>query len=145
VAELDVVEGYVGKDLHAFLSDEVDTLADQVSRLDEPVHAAVHGDPRHERWLLGHDRLWLLGWEHLSVGDAVVDDAVLRHDALGTDPRHWPATAAHVLARRALMLGAVVDVAAGWVADGDPVVRRGKEAAYLAGLESYRAESWGAV
>jgi hypothetical protein len=43
------------------------------------------------------------------------------------------------------MLDAVVDVAADWVEagllrDGDPLVRRQKEAAYLAGLEGYRDE-----
>jgi hypothetical protein len=42
------------------------------------------------------------------------------------------------------MLDAVVDVAADWVEaglknGGDPLVRRRKEAAYLAGLEAYRA------
>ena len=37
------------------------------------------------------------------------------------------------------MLDAVVDVAADWVENTDPLVRRRKEAAYLAGLEAYRA------
>jgi hypothetical protein len=42
------------------------------------------------------------------------------------------------VARRALMLDAVIDVAADWVENTDPVVRRRKEAAYLAALEAYR-------
>jgi fructosamine-3-kinase len=142
VADLDVIEGYVGKDLHAYLSDEVDALAELVDRLDQPVHAAVHGDPWHENWLVAPDRLWLLDWEDLAIGDPVVDEAILRHDALGPDPRRWPEEPAPRAARRALMLDAVVDVAADWVESTDPVVRRRKESAYVAGLEAYRAEPW---
>jgi fructosamine-3-kinase len=138
VADLDVIEGYVAKDLHAYLADEVDDLAGQVDTLDEPVHAAVHGDPWHENFLVAPDRLWLLDWEDLSVGDPVVDDAILRHDAVGTDPHHWPDGPSDVVARRALMLDVVIDVAADWVENTDQRVRRQKEAAYLAGLEAYR-------
>jgi hypothetical protein len=138
VADLDVIEGYVGKDLHAYLADEVDALGVLVDALDAPAHAAVHGDPWHENFLVAPDRLWLLDWEDLSIGDPIVDDAILRHDALGTDPHHWPDTAAYAVARRALMLDAVVDVAADWVENANPLVRRQKEAAYLAGLEAYR-------
>ena len=140
VADLDIIEGYVAKDLHAYLADEVEALGILVDELDEPVHAAVHGDPWHENWLVAPDRLWLLDWEDLSVGDPVVDDAILRHDALGTDPQHWPHTRAHAVARRALLLDAAVDVAADWVENTDPVVRALKESAYLAGVEAYRAE-----
>ena len=139
-ADLDVIEGYVAKDSHAFLVDEVDALGALVDTLDGDVHAAVHGDPWHENVLVAPDRLWLLDWEDLAVGDPVVDDAILRHDALGSDLHHWPDTAADRVARRALMLDAVIDVAADWVENTDPVVRRGKEAAYLAGLECYRNE-----
>jgi hypothetical protein len=142
VADLDVIEGYVAKDLHSYLSDEVQDLAGLVDALDTPAGAAVHGDPWHENFLIGPDRLWLLDWEDLSVGDPMVDDAILLHDALGTDPHHWPDEAVHTIARRALMLDAVVDVAADWVENTNPLVRRRKEAAYLAGLEAYRAESW---
>jgi hypothetical protein len=143
VADLDIIEGYVGKDLHAYLADEVDALADLADALDAPAHAAVHGDPWHENFLVAPDRLWLLDWEDLSVGDPAVDDAILRHDAIGTDPHHWPDEPVHALARRALMLDVVIDVAADWVeaellTGGDPLVRRQKEAAYLAGLEVYR-------
>ncbi len=138
-ADLDVIEGYVGKDLHAYLCDEVDELGVQVDALTAVARSAVHGDPWHENVLVAPDRLWLLDWEDLALGDPVVDDAILRHDALGTDPHHWPDTAAYAVARRALMLDAVVDVAADWVENTDPLVRRRKEAAYLAGLEAYRA------
>ncbi len=141
-ADLDVIEGYVGRDLHAYLAEEVDALGLLIDTLDAPVHAAVHGDPWHENVLVAPDRLWLLDWEDLSVGDPVVDDAILLHDALGTDPHHWPDTAAYAVARRALMLDAVVDVAADWVENTNPLVRRRKEAAYLAELEAYLAESW---
>jgi hypothetical protein len=137
-ADLDVIEGYVAKDLHAYLAEEVDTLGALVAGLDSPARAAVHGDPWHENVLVAADRLWLLDWEDLAVGDPVVDDAILRHDALGTDLRHWPDGPAYAVARQALMLDAVVDVAADWVEHGDPAVRRRKEAAYLAGLEAYR-------
>ncbi len=139
-ADLEVVEGYVAKDAHAYLTDEVEALGALVDGLDRPVHSPVHGDPWHENWLVAPDRLWLLDWEDLAVGDPVVDDAILRHDALGTDPHHWPDEPAYAVARRALMLDAAVDVAADWVENTDPLVRRGKESAYRAGLEAYRAE-----
>jgi fructosamine-3-kinase len=139
-ADLDVIEGYVGKDVHAYLADEVDQLGTLVDTLTDEVHASVHGDPWHENWLAAPDRLWLLDWEDLTVGDPVVDDAVLRHDALGTDRHHWPDEPAYAVARRALMLDAAVDTAADWVEHTDPLVRRRKEAAYLAGLEAYRDE-----
>ena len=130
----------MAKDLHAYLTEEVEVLSALVDGLDEEVHAAVHGDPWHENVLLAPDRLWLLDWEDLAVGDPVVDDSILRHDAVGSDLHHWPDDPAYVVARRALMLDAVVDVAADWVENTDPVVRRRKEAAYLAGLEAYRDE-----
>jgi hypothetical protein len=140
VADLDVIEGYVAKDLHAFLADEVEALGGLVDGIDGPVDAPVHGDPWHESFLVAPERLWLLDWETLAVGDPVVDDAILLHDALGTDPHHWPDQPAYDVARRALMLDAVVDGAADWVENIDPLVRRQKEAAYRAGLEAYRDE-----
>jgi aminoglycoside phosphotransferase (APT) family kinase protein len=147
VADLDVIEGYVAKDLHAHLSDEVDELGALVDTLDAPARSAVHGDPWHENFLLAPGRLWLLDWEDLAIGDPALDDAILRHDAVGTDPHHWPEDPVHAVARRALMLDSVIDVAADWVearvlTGGDPLVRQRKEAAYLAGLEAYRTESW---
>jgi aminoglycoside phosphotransferase (APT) family kinase protein len=140
VADLDIVEGYLAKDLHAYLADEVEALGLQVDGLEEPVRSAVHGDPWHENWLHGPDRLWLLDWEELTVGDPVVDDAILRHDALGSDHHHWPDEPRYAVARRALMLDAVIDGAADWVENTAPVLRRRKEAAYVAGLEAYRDE-----
>jgi hypothetical protein len=137
-ADLDVIEGYVAKDVHAYLCGEVDALGEVVDALDEPVHAAVHGDPWHENLLLAPDRLWLLDWEDLAVGDPTVDDAILRYDAVGSDRQHWPDSPRDLAARRALMLDAVIDVAADWVEQTDLAVRRSKEAAYLAGLEAYR-------
>ncbi|HEX5087424.1 MAG TPA: phosphotransferase [Nocardioides sp.] len=136
--DLDVVEGYLTKDLHAYLEDQVGQLAALVDTLDDEVHVAVHGDPWHENFLIGPERVWLLDWEDLAVGDPVVDHAILRHDAC-SDPRHWPDEPAYAVARRALMLDEVVDVAADWVENTDPLVRRQKEAAYLAGLEAYRS------
>ena len=147
VADLDIIEGYVDRDLHAYLADEVEALGAQIAELDGPVDSPVHGDPWHENFLVTPDRLWLLDWEDLAVGDPALDDAILRRDALGTDPHHWPDDPVSVVARRALMLDSVVDVAAdcveaGLLASGDPLVRRQKETAYRAGLAFYRAESW---
>jgi len=139
-AHLDIVKGYLAKDLHAYLCDEVEALGALVDGLDAAVSSPVHGDPWHENWLLAPDRLWLLDWEDLTVGDPVVDDAVLRHDALGSDHHHWPDEPRYAVARQALMLDAVIDGAADWVEGSDPVVRRRKESAYRAGLEAYRAE-----
>jgi aminoglycoside phosphotransferase (APT) family kinase protein len=137
--DLDVIEGYVAKDLHAYLADQVDLLGALVDTLDDEVHSAVHGDPWHENVLLAPERMWLIDWEDLTIGDPVLDDAILRHDALGTDPHVWPDTPAATVARRALMLDGVVDNAADWIENADPLVRRQKEAAYLAELETYRA------
>ncbi len=147
VADLDIIEGYVAKDLHAYLADEVEALGALIEELDGAVDAPVHGDPWHENFLVAPERLWLLDWEDLAVGDPAVDDAILRRDALGTDPRLWPGDPVSQVARRALMLDSVVDIAADWVeaallTGGDPLVHRQKEAAYLAGLEFYRSESW---
>ena len=138
-ADLDVIEGYIAKDLHAYLTDQVDALGDLIDDLDDEVHSAVHGDPWHENLLLAPDRMWLLDWEDLTVGDPVLDDAILRHDALGTDPHLWPDTPSDRVALRALMFDGVVDSAADWIENTDPLVRRQKEAAYLAELETYRA------
>jgi fructosamine-3-kinase len=137
--DLDVIEGYVAKDLHAYLADQVDVLGALVDTLDDEVQSAVHGDPWHENVLLAPERMWLLDWEDLTIGDPVLDDAILLHDALGTDPHVWPDTPAATVARRALMLDGVVDNAADWIENTDPLVRRQKEAAYLAELETYRA------
>ena len=128
-------------------ADEVEALGALIEELDGAVDAPVHGDPWHENFLVAPERLWLLDWEDLAVGDPAVDDAILRRDALGTDPRHWPGDPVSQVARRALMLDSVVDIAADWVeaallTGGDPLVHRQKEAAYLAGLEFYRSESW---
>ena len=138
-ADLDVIEGYVGRDVHAYLSRR-STRSASWSTLSTTPHMPPSMATRwHENFLVAPERLWLLDWEDLSVGDPVVDDAILLHDALGTDPHHWPDTAAYAVARRALMLDAVVDVAADWVENTNPIVRGHKEAAYLAGLEAYRS------
>ena len=39
VADLDIIEGYVAKDLHAYLADEVEALGILIDELDGPVHA----------------------------------------------------------------------------------------------------------
>jgi hypothetical protein len=139
-ADLEIIEGYVAKDVHAYLAEQVELLGGLVDELTEEVWSAVHGDPWHENFLIAPDRLWLLDWEALALGDPVLDDAILLHDALGSDPRHWPEEPAYAVARRAVLLDAVVDVAADWVENADPLVRRAKEAAYRAGLEAYRTE-----
>ena len=148
-ADLAVVEGYVAPDVHAWMVDEVDVLADLVAgpAFAEPVRAPVHGDPWHENLLLGPDRFWLLDWEDLTVGDPVVDDAILLADACGPEVAAWhgrrpardPDEADRLeVACRALMLDAVVDVAADWVENHDPVVRQAKERGWQAALEAYR-------
>jgi aminoglycoside phosphotransferase (APT) family kinase protein len=140
VADLAVTEGYLDRDVHLWLTDEVEALAGLIAgpAFDRPVHAAVHGDPWHENLLLGEDRFWLLDWEDLAVGDPVVDEAIVHMDAHGPDAG-WPDTERHGVARRALFLDAVIDVAADWVEATDPVVRATKERGWRAGLEGYRA------
>lgn len=140
VADLALTEGYVDRDVHLWLTDEVEALAGLLTgpAFDQPVHSAVHGDPWHENLLLGEDRFWLLDWEDLAVGDPVVDEAIVHMDAHGPDAG-WPDTERHRVARRALFLDAVVDVAADWVETADPVVRETKERGWRAGLEAYRA------
>ncbi len=148
-ADLAVVEGYVAPDVHAWLTGEVDALADLVAgpAFAEPVRAPVHGDPWHENLLLAPDRFWLLDWEALALGDPVVDDAILLSDAFGPEAAAWhdrrPALDPHEAVRlevacRALMLDAVVDVAADWVENHDPVARQAEERGWRAALEAYR-------
>jgi aminoglycoside phosphotransferase (APT) family kinase protein len=140
VADLAITEGYVDRDEHLWLTEEVEALTALIAgpAFDEPVHSAVHGDPWHENLLLGEDRFWLLDWEDLAVGDPVVDEAIVHLDAYGHDTE-WPDTERHRVARRALFLDAVIDVAADWVETADPVVRDVKDRAWRTGLEAYRA------
>ncbi len=138
-ADLDIIAGHVAPEVREYLTSEVHVLSGLVDSLDQEVHAAMHGDPWHENVLLGPDRVWLLDWEELSVGDPVIDDAILLMDARGANSADWPAGARHDVARRALMLDAAVDGAADWVENSDPVIRATKRKAYLEGLAGYRA------
>ena len=135
--DLRIIAGHVAPDVHAYLATEVEVLSGLVDSLEDRVHVAIHGDPWHENVLLASDRVWLLDWEDLSVGDPVIDDAILRMDVLGSDD--WPAGARFDIARRALLLDAALDGAADWVENSDPAIRAGKERAYLEGLAAYRA------
>ena len=120
VADLDIIEGYVGKDRARLPRRRGRGARRPGRRSRRPVALPRSTATRGTRtsWS-SPDRLWLLDWEDLSVGDPVVDDAILLHDALGTDPHHWPDDPAYAVARRALMLDAVVDVAADWVENTD--------------------------
>jgi Ser/Thr protein kinase RdoA (MazF antagonist) len=136
-ADLSIIAGHVAPDVHAFLTAEVEHLSGLVDSLDEQVHSVMHGDPHHENVMFGPGRVWLLDWEDLCVGDAVVDDAILLMDAHGA-AAPWPVGRRYDIARRALMLDAAVDVAADWVQNSDPAVRRSKLRAHLEGLAAYR-------
>lgn len=138
--DLEVIDGCVSAGLWTFLAEEVETLGAAIDGLEGLANAPVHGDPWWENFLLAPDRLWLLDWDGLAIGDPIVDMAILRHSTLGTDQRYWPRTPADQIARRALMLDAVVDGAADWVENSDPQVRRQKEIEYLSGLDAYRRE-----
>lgn len=140
VGDLEIIEPEIDTKLYRYLADQVRAFEELVDELDTVVHSAVHGDPWHENVLIAPDRLWLLDWEDLALGDPAVDRAILRHDCFGADARHWPATPADKVARRALLLDAVVDVAADGVENTDPAIRTRKEAEFLAGLAAYRAE-----
>lgn len=142
-ADLDVVEGFLARDEHVFLADEVAALVDALAApaFDVEVHAAVHGDPWHENVLLrpGHDPgLWLLDWEDLAVGDPVVDEAIALAEAHGPHGDGWPDGERYDVASHCLVLDGIVDVAADWVEATDPVVRAAKEAAYRSALAAYR-------
>jgi len=138
-ADLQIIARDVAPDVHEYLTAEVEVLAGLVDTLDERVHVAMHGDPWHENVLLGPEQVWLLDWEELSVGDPVIDDAILLMDARGARAEDWPVGARYDIARRALMLDAAVDGAADWVQNSDPAIRARKEKAYLDGLDAYRA------
>ncbi len=138
-ADLHIIAGYVAPDVHEYLTAEVEVLTGLVDSLDERVHVAMHGDPWHENVLFGPERVWLLDWEELSVGDPVVDDAILLMDARGASAPAWPSGQRFEVARRALLLDAAVDSAADWVQNSDPAIRASKEEAYLHGLEAYRS------
>lgn len=136
--DLEIIEPEIDKAVYDYLRDEVRAFAAVVETLDRTVHAAVHGDPWHENFLVGEDRLWLLDWEDLAIGDPAIDRAILRKECVGTDSRHWQGEV-DTVALRALMLDAVVDVAADRAENTDPQIRALKQTEYLAGLNAYRA------
>ncbi len=137
-ADLDIIATHVTPDVHEFLMSEVQVLSGLVDSLESEVHGAMHGDPWHENVLLGPERVWLLDWEKLSVGDPVIDNAILLMDTRGAGA-DWPAGERWDVARRALMLNVAVDGAADWVENADPAIRTTKKRAYLEGLADYRA------
>lgn len=152
-ADLAIIDGHVGADLHRWLVSEVQQVREQllVEAFDQPVHAPLHADPWHENILLEPDRLWLLDWEDLCVGDPVVDDAIAIFDMHGAEPDRWhdarPPANEHeaqrfTLARRILSLDTIIDGAADWVENHDPTVKRLKESAYRQALDQYRATRW---
>jgi phosphotransferase family enzyme len=138
-ADLRIIAGHVAPDVYEYLTAEVEGLTRLVDSLDEEVHVAMHGDPWHENVLLEPERVWLLDWETLSVGDPVIDDAILLMDACGARGTGWPTGARYDVARRALLLDAAVDGIADWVENSDPAIRARKEKAYRDGLDSYQA------
>ncbi len=147
--DLQIIEGHVDADLHAWLTNEVNRACAALdgAPFRELVRSPIHADPWHENVLVAPPRLWLLDWEDLQVGDPVVDDAIALHDLYGADVGQWlslrpgytPAQR-HRLAVAAwfLALDEVVDGAADWVEADDPAVRRDKESAYLHALDEYR-------
>lgn len=137
--DLRIIVDHVTPDVHEYLRAEVQALADLVEGLDEVVHAAMHGDPWHENLLLERDRIWLLDWEDLRVGDPVVDHAILVMDTRGPAAELWPHGRRYDVARRALLLDAAVDTAADWVQSANPATRAWKERAFRQGLAAYRA------
>jgi fructosamine-3-kinase len=139
-ADLRIIAGHVAPDVYDYLAAEVEVLAALVDGLDLPVHHAIHGDPWHENVLLGSQRVWLLDWESIAVGDPVVDRAILLMDACGPQRAAWPTDQRHQLARRALLLDAAVDGAADWVQSSEPETRLAKEVAFHDGLAAYRAD-----
>jgi Ser/Thr protein kinase RdoA (MazF antagonist) len=138
-ADLNIIAGHVAPATHDYLAAEVEAFARLVDSLDLQVSSAIHGDPWHENVLAGADRVWLLDWEHICVGDPVVDEAILLMHTHGPHPAAWPWGARYQIARRALMLDAAVDSAADWVQSADPDIRELKEQQYLEGLAAYRA------
>jgi hypothetical protein len=138
-ADLRIIAGHVAPDDYDYLVAEVEVLSSLVDSLDLRIHHPTHGDPWHENVLLGPERIWLLDWEDLAVGDPVVDHAILLMDTRGADPGGWPTGRRYDVARRALMLDAAVDGAADWVQNSDPEIRAAKKTAYLDGLAAYRA------
>jgi fructosamine-3-kinase len=147
-ADLAIVDGHLSGELHRWLVAEVDRIRDQlrVDAFDRPVHAALHADPWHENILLEPDRLWLLDWEDLSVGDPVVDDSIALFDSYGAELDLWwaarPPADDHealrfTLAQRMLRLDQVIDGAADWVENDNPAIRQQKYSAYRAALARY--------
>jgi fructosamine-3-kinase len=138
LADLDIIAGHVAPATHDYLAAEVEAFASVVDSLDSHVTSAMHGDPWHENVLMGSERVWLIDWEDISVGDPVIDQAILLMDTQGPHPAAWPSDERYQVARRALMLDAAVDSAADWVENSDPGIREVKEKRYLDGLAAYR-------
>lgn len=116
------------------------------------VRAPMHGDLWAGNVLVAPDRFWILDWDDLTIGDPVVDDAVLLFNVHGADVDTWgsdrPSQGAaerqrFVLSARAQLLDRVIDTLADWVElpASTPAVdkiRTGKESEHRAALAEYR-------
>jgi fructosamine-3-kinase len=140
-ADLDIIAGHVAPNAHDYLAAEVEAFAGVVDSLGSHVTSAIHSDPWHENVLVGPERVWLIDWDDISIGDPVIDHAILLMDTYGPQPAAWPSDERYQVARRALMLDAAVDSAADWVENSDPRIREVKEKQYLDGLAAYRDDA----
>lgn len=141
--DLALVDGQVENATWDEMAAELATLERLIDdpAFDATTSAPTHRDPWHENVLVGPDRIWLLDWEDLAVGDPVVDHAILRVDLLGPDA---PAPKGvdvdrYAVAVRAVLLDAVIDTAADIVEQPGTDVARRKDRAWRAALDSYRS------
>ena len=125
------------------------------------VTSPVHGDLWTENVLVAPDRLWVLDWDDLGLGDSLLDESIVLFNAYGPDIGSWqavrpPREAAEAdrfaVAARAQQLDLVIDSLADWVeaakaAEHREAVREEKEQVHRLALQLYRqryadAEPW---
>jgi hypothetical protein len=114
----------------------------------------VHGDLWTENVLGAPDRLWVLDWDDLSLGDPLLDESIVLFNAYGADIGSWQAVrppreaaeaARFAVAARAQQLDLVIDSLADWVeaakaTEHREAVRDGKEQVHRLALQLYREQ-----
>jgi hypothetical protein len=150
-ADLEIVQSQVLDSDYSRMATWLDDLASAITgpAFDVPVHAPIHADPWHENLLISDNELWLLDWDGLRIGDPLIDTAIVLHDALGPDIGSWlgfrPKLDRYTeyrlrISLQALVLDQVIDGAADWVQNDDPLIKAGKQRSYQLAMKAYRTQ-----
>ncbi|MDQ2845469.1 MAG: aminoglycoside phosphotransferase family protein [Actinomycetota bacterium] len=155
--DLQIINGrvpFVDERLLEWMHAETDTAEEltEAAAFKAPTLAPIHGDLWPENILVGPDRWWILDWDDLAFGDAVVDDAIVLFNAVSPTavawfdvrpPRNADEATRFELAARLQLLDAVIDNCADWMGTGMVAEREStrllKESAHRGALTDYRS------